>query len=101
MNQPCGLISVLLDSNADEASRDDAAIDLGTFDDKQAEFALASAASTESTPEIICASCGESLAEIWNRNGKVNTALFQSLTPIVKNEAMAYLEKKISPTKTG
>lgn len=40
VQQPHELISVLLDSNAEHGDCDDAAMDLGSFDDPQAEEAL-------------------------------------------------------------
>lgn len=40
VSQPQGLISVLLDENAEYGDRDDAAMDLGAFDEPQAEDGL-------------------------------------------------------------
>ena len=40
MQQPQGLIEVLLDTTASEADRDDAAMDLAAYDEPEAEEAL-------------------------------------------------------------
>lgn len=67
-SQPEGLISVLLDSSATEAERDDAAMDLAIYDDSEALQALLKVATTEDEEEIFMDVCGESIAEIWIRN---------------------------------
>jgi len=94
MKQQDKLILVLLDESADEASRDDAAMDLGAFDDYSAEAALIQIASSPKTPEIVCASCGESLAEIWVRKKEVNSEAFRSLCSPAKAEAEACMYAK-------
>ncbi len=68
MKQPQGLIEVLLDVTASEVDRDDAAIDLGAYDEPEVEEALIRVGADLSTPNSVAASCGESLAEIWMRN---------------------------------
>ena len=65
--QPQGLISVLLDTNAEFGDRSDAAMDLGEFDDEAAEEALASVANDPSSDADIVELCRESLAEISAR----------------------------------
>jgi hypothetical protein len=91
MKQPEGLISVLLDVNADEADRDDAAIDLSGFNEPEAERALFLAASSPETSEMVCGSCGESLAEIWLRQGEINFEYYQKLCSPAVREIEAYI----------
>jgi len=94
MNQPSGLISVLLDPSADDASRDDAAMDLSEFD--QAEEALFKAALLPGISDIVRASCGESLAEIWLRAGAVNRKYYDALPPTAQIAARNYIYSKNS-----
>ncbi len=94
MNQPEGLISVLLDENADESSRDDAAMDLSRFDEPEAEHALFLVASSPETSEMVCGSCGESLAEIWFRRSAVNFEYYQKLCSPAVREIKVYINAK-------
>ncbi len=89
--QPEGLISVLLDRAAPEGDRDDAAMDLGQFDDPGAEAALREVASDPTTPEVIADSCGESLAGIWLRQGRTEARLLEGLTAPARAIASAML----------
>ena len=91
MQQPAGLISVLLDPNADVSSRDDAAMDLAAFDIQDVETALAIAACDLTVDEIIRVSCGESLAEIWLARGHVNTRVLSKLSDAAKAAAFSLL----------
>ena len=63
VKQPQGLIEVLLDVTAAEADRDDAAMDLAAYDEPEVEDALIHVGADASTPNLVAASCGESLAE--------------------------------------
>ena len=94
MKQPRGLISVLLDPNARIDARDDAAMDLSSYSEPEAEDALVRAGSDPTTPEIVLSSCGESLAEIWVRRGQFNRRVLDSLSPAARSEALAYLETR-------
>jgi hypothetical protein len=91
------LIEILLDPSARADERDDAAIDLSGYDDESVESALALVACDLSVPEIVRASCGESLAEIWIRRGSVNHRLLQELSGASKMEALACLERSGVP----
>jgi len=71
VQQPQGLISVLLNSNAEYGDRDDAAMDLGSFDDPQAEDALLKVALDSSTDPDLADRCRESLMEIQRRKNNV------------------------------
>jgi hypothetical protein len=79
--QPSGLIQVLLDLRAEYGDRHDAAMDLGAFDEKSAEEALALLACDLGTGEDLADACGESLAEIWCRKGDVTRDVLTRLTP--------------------
>ena len=72
MQQPQGLIEVLLDVTASEADRDDAAMDLAAYDEPEVEEALIRMGADSSTPNSVAASCGEALAEIWIRKKTLN-----------------------------
>jgi hypothetical protein len=94
MKQPQGLIEVLLDATAAEADRDDAAMDLAAYDDSEAEDALIRAGVEPSTPSVVAASCGESLAEIWLRKGEMNLTALKRLRREARNEALALIRAR-------
>lgn len=91
MQQPIGLISVLVDATARDDERDDAAMGLRGYDEPEAEEALAKVSIEGEAPDIVLASCGESLAEIWCRKGKINMEILERLTGIVRAEALSYI----------
>jgi len=62
-------IDFLLDKENDLGGRDDAAMDLYKFDEPEVVIALVKVATDSSEEDIIIDSAGESLREIWNRNG--------------------------------
>ena len=70
VKQPDGLISVLLDTNAEFGDRDDAAMDPGEYDDPAVEEALLKVVLSQDEDEDIADRAGESLWEIWTRKGK-------------------------------
>lgn len=83
------LIAVLLNSNAREDERDDAAIDLAAFDDNDVIEALfAAATDQELQSEMIKGSCGESLASIWIRKRTVDFELLSRLEGTARTEAL-------------
>lgn len=69
MEQPTGLIAVLLDRSASISERDDAAMDLADFDEAEAVDALLAVAVDRDENTIVQDSAGTSLGEIWKRNG--------------------------------
>src|SRR5689334_10876145 len=79
--QPQGLIQVLLNVNADYGDRHDAAMDLGTFDSTEVEAALAQVGCSSDTDEDLADACGQSLAELWLRAGKLNPDVLVRLVP--------------------
>jgi hypothetical protein len=94
MKQPQGLIDVLLDITVPEADRDDAAMDLATYDNPEVEDALIRMGVEPSTPSSVVASCGESLAEIWMRKGKLNLTALKRLRREARNEAVALIRAR-------
>lgn len=94
MKQPRGLIKVLLDATAPEADRDDAAMDLASYDESEVEDALIRVGADPSSPGSVAASCGESLAEIWIRNRKLNLAALKRLSSDAYSEAVGLIRAR-------
>ena len=82
--QPQGLISVLLNKSPENYDRNDAAMDLGAYDDAEAERALISVVTDLNEDEDIADSAGESLLEIWNRKNKSDLELISKMHPAAK-----------------
>jgi hypothetical protein len=83
MQQPAGLVSVLLDRSARPDERDDAAMDLAQYDDPEALDALVAIAGTAGEDPGLLDTCGESIGEIWARRGFVDAEVLAR----VKEEA--------------
>jgi|SRR5918992_846519 hypothetical protein len=90
--QPAGLIGVLLDAGAEFGDRDDAALDLGEFDEPEAEAALLAVAADPATDLALAEMCVESLAEIWARKGELNLAGLRTLKGEVLSAALQLVE---------
>lgn len=88
------LLQVLTDMTASEAERDDAAMDLGKFDGEDVVRILVEVASDPSTEEMVCSSCGESLAEIFIRRGFIENDLLKKLRPEALCEATGLIKSK-------
>ncbi len=86
MEQPAGLISVLLDPGATLAERDDAAMDLSQFDQPETIAALLQVGCDVGESEVVLASAGESLAEILLRNGRTWPGEVDRLAPVARRE---------------
>ena len=89
--QPRGLIQVLLDERAEYGDRHDAAMDLGAFDSAEIEEALARIACDGLADDDLADACGESLAEVWCRNGSITQVVLIRLTPAGLQAALATL----------
>ena len=87
------LISILLDNAAREDERDDAAMDLGKFDDSRALDALSQIASNPDECETILDSCGESVAKILVRRGDYRKIIFDQLTSTAKRAAYSFIRE--------
>lgn len=83
-NQPEGLISVLLDLKSEFGDRDDAAMDLGSYDEPEAEDALIKIVLNHTEDEDLVDSAGESLKEIWQRKGQIKKDLIEKMHPAAK-----------------
>lgn len=83
------LIEVLIDRQARIDERDDAAINLGDFDDARALQVLLFVASDSSESEIVLASCGESIGAIWKRQAVWSDEQLERMTPIARRELKA------------
>lgn len=91
--QVAGLVEVLLDESASSAERDDAAMDLGAVDNDTALHALLEVATSRfEQDELVLASCGESIANLWLKRGRFDPAAFARLTPAARKEARALVK---------
>jgi hypothetical protein len=94
LQQPDGLIGVLLDPRAPFGDRDDAAMDLAAYDDLRTIEALARVASNPEEDVDLQDSCGESLAEICRRRAHVDETLVARLTPTARRIFTATLTRQ-------
>ncbi|WP_214752557.1 hypothetical protein [Exiguobacterium sp. s16] len=95
MNRTLEWIEILLDQTASDAERDDAAMDLGfSLNEEAVEVALLTVANDETVDEMIRASCGESLAQIWIAQNQVSREKLALLTGIARDEAMALIKNE-------
>ena len=84
VEQPAGLISVLLDKSAAFGDRDDAAMDLGSFENPEAVNALLKIVQDLTEDEDLIDSAAESLMEIWSKSGQKNPDLIKRMHPIAR-----------------
>ena len=92
--QPQGLVSVLLDEYAPFGDRDDAAMDLGAYDEPEAEEALFSVACRPDTDRLLTETCGESLGEIWSWRGSLNRDGLMKLDGVAKEFALGVIKAR-------
>jgi hypothetical protein len=88
------LIAYLLDRNADLAGRDDCAMELAKYDENDAEQALLQIGADSSQDEVILDTCGESLGQIWVRQGRVDIVAVTSLNQTAREVALAVIQAK-------
>lgn len=81
-----------MDRGARIDDRDDAAIDLGQSDEPGALAALLEVASNPYDDETVVGSCGESIADIAIRSGKLDRRWFEILAPPALRELRSRLE---------
>jgi HEAT repeat protein len=79
------LIRVLQDKFIDLGVRDDAAMDLGAYNEPRVLEALIQTATDLEEHEMILASCGTSVMEIWGRKGNYSCAAFDGFAPAAKS----------------
>lgn len=89
--QPDALVRLLLDKTAEFGDRDDAAMDLGRFDEPMAEDALFHVATDSGEDIDLVETSGESLAEIWCRKNKLDRDAINRLQPPALGILTAYL----------
>lgn len=87
------LIQLLFDSSASISDRDDAAIDLGNFDDDRVLNALISFATNSEVEDSIMDVCGESIARIWVKRKQFDAEAYKKLHPYAKHEAQGYIKE--------
>jgi hypothetical protein len=86
------LATILMDPTATITEKDDAAIDLGEFDEPEALTALITATQSEEIAEIVLASIGESIAQIWIRLDNFDSTLFNQLPREAQREAQSLIQ---------
>ena len=89
--QPEGLISVLRDPKYRD-DWDDAAMDLGSYDEPEAEEALFEFAVSAATDDDLSDTCGEALARMWCRKGIVDPQKLKRLNPVARKIATGTIE---------
>jgi hypothetical protein len=88
------LVAILLDHTARIDERDDAAAYLAHSDDEASLTALLRVASDPTDDELVVASCGESLAQIFVRSGQLNPAWLHELAPVALNEVIPWVRRE-------
>jgi hypothetical protein len=88
------LISILTDPHGREDERDDAAMDLESFSGPLVESALAETIRNEEFSSVLAATCAESLAGIWAREGRINQDFFDELKGSAKDEVIGILSAR-------
>lgn len=91
MSKANRLIEVLLDKESRVDERDDAAMDLSSFDDESVLEALMLVGEDHNESDIVLASCGESIGMILMRQAVADQSLLERLAPVAKREAIAVL----------
>jgi hypothetical protein len=90
------LINILCDKTAKEDERDDAAMDLGTFNDDRALNALLQVGSNNKENETILDSCGESIAQILITREEFREDILNQLSNPAKQAAFSFI-KEVKP----
>jgi hypothetical protein len=91
MDRVAALVEILLDKNARIDERDDAAMDLGAYNDDRALSALLSIATDHTAEPVIMDVCGESIGEIWAERNFFDISLFKKMTPKAQFELYSYI----------
>ena len=84
VQQPSGLISVLMDKTVEFGDRDDAAMDLGSYDGPEVEEALLKVVMDHTEDKDILESVVESVSEIWIRAGREYPGLVEKMHPVAR-----------------
>jgi hypothetical protein len=87
------LIEILLDPTSSDSEKDDAVINLGNnFEDEETINLLIKVSNSMEFNEMIAASCGESLGQIWLRKGRINFEKLSRLKGSALNEALSLIK---------
>jgi len=86
------LAAILMDPTTTLTEKDDAAINLGEFDESEALTALIAATQSEVKEEMVLASIGESIAQIWIRLDNFDSTLFNQLPREAQREAHSLIQ---------
>jgi len=95
-NDVAELTKVLLNPRAEFGDRDDAALTLASSDFPEAELALLKVATDASADSDLADRCGEGLARIWSRRGRVDPDTLSRLNDVARRVALATV-KALSP----
>lgn len=85
------LVDILLDPTAREDEKDDAAMDLGDYDDEQALNVLLKVARDPKECQMVIASSGEAIARILVRRNEYRPDILGSLYGVAKMEAEGFI----------
>ena len=89
------LIQLLMDRDALDADRDDAAMDLGEeFHDQSVLSALIRVASNPNEIDMILSSCGEAIGKIWIKNNCFNQRIYHALPGIARYGVYVVIKSK-------
>lgn len=88
------LIAVLVDPTARPRARQDAAVALARLDEAGVETALATVACDTHVDDDLARSCGDALAKLWVRRGRVTLSIFARLVPGASQAVLARLRDK-------
>ncbi|MCM3625756.1 hypothetical protein M3194_00080 [Paenibacillus glycanilyticus] len=90
------LIEVIYNDTSRDDEIDDAVMDISKFDDDDVIHILMKLANEASFDDMIRASAGESLADIWIRRSIIDFKQLGSLTGIALKEALGLIKSKRS-----
>jgi HEAT repeat protein len=87
------LIEVLLDKNLREDERDDAAMDLGEYNDLRALKALIKVASDPDENMTVIDSCAESIGSILIERNEFDASVLDGLIPLAKELVIDFIRE--------
>ena len=87
------LLKILFDPTSSDAEKDDAIIELGSnFQDEETVDILIKVSNDSNFDEMIAASCGESIAQIWVANQRIDYERLSHLKGITLTEALSLIK---------
>jgi hypothetical protein len=86
------LLEILKDPTASDAEKDDAVIELGVnFQDEETVDILIKVSNDSNCDEMIAASCGESVGQIWLTTQQISYEKLSNLKGIALTEALSLI----------